>query len=69
VLSPILASIVAPKLKWLAAGVGGGLMAAALTNTCAMGMLLSRLPYNRGATCDGQDIIARLAHAPKSSPA
>ena len=44
----ILGSIAAPKLKWLAAGMGGGLAVAALTNTCAMGMLLSRLPYNRG---------------------
>ena len=26
-----------------------GLALAALTNTCAMGMLLARLPYNRGA--------------------
>jgi rhodanese-related sulfurtransferase len=39
VLSSILGSIAAPRLKWLAAGVGGGLAAAALTNTCAMGML------------------------------
>lgn len=61
VLSSILGSIAAPRLKWLAAGIGGGLAAAALTNTCAMGMLLSRLPYNRGATCDARTIVAQLA--------
>ncbi|MEZ5152385.1 rhodanese-like domain-containing protein [Rhodococcus zopfii] len=60
VLSSILASVAAPKLKWLAAGIGGGLTFAALTNTCAMGMLLSKLPYNRGASCDAQTIVNRL---------
>ena len=60
----IFASIAAPKLKWLAAGVGGGLTVAALTNTCAMGSLLSRLPYNRGAGCDLQTVVAGLAGCP-----
>ncbi len=60
VLSSILASLAVPRLKWLAAGVGGGLTFAALSNTCAMGMLLSKLPYNRGATCDAQSVVAQL---------
>ena len=60
VLTSILGSIAVPKLKWLAAGVGGGLSVAALTNTCAMGMALSRLPYNRGATCDAQTVVRQL---------
>jgi len=64
VLSSILGSIAAPRLKWLAAGIGGGLAAAALTNTCAMGMLLSRLPYNRGATCDVCTVVAQLVDVP-----
>jgi len=64
VLSSILGSLAVPKLKWLAAGIGGGLAAAALTNTCAMGMLLSRLPYNRGATCDARTLVAQLVDAP-----
>lgn len=34
-------------LVWLAAFIGAGLAFAALTDTCTMGMLLSRLPYNR----------------------
>lgn len=60
VLTSILGSIAAPKLKWLAAGVGGGLTFAALSNTCAMGMLLSRLPFNRGAGCDAQTVVSQL---------
>lgn len=63
VLTSILGSIAVPRLKWLAAGIGGGLAAAALTNTCAMGMLLSRLPYNRG-TCDARTVVAQLADSP-----
>src|ERR1700694_1863605 len=42
VVSSILGSVAVPKLKWLAAGIGGGLAVAALTNSCAMGMALSR---------------------------
>lgn len=63
VLSSVLGSIAVPKLKWLAAGIGGGLTFAALSNTCAMGMLLSKLPYNRGASCDAQSIVAQLVQS------
>lgn len=47
VLGSILGSIAAPKLKWVAAGIGAGLATAAVTNTCTMGMLLAKLPYNQ----------------------
>ena len=60
VVSSVLGSIAAPKLKWLAAGIGSGLAYAALSNTCAMGMLLARLPYNRGPSCDLDTIVAQL---------
>lgn len=60
VLTSILGSILAPKLKWVAAAIGGGLTLASLTNTCAMGMALSKLPYNRGATCDAQTVVSQL---------
>ncbi|MGP4056452.1 rhodanese-like domain-containing protein [Mycobacterium sp. 4D054] len=60
VLSTILGSIAAPKLKWVAGAVGGGLTFAGVSNTCAMGMLLSKLPYNRGASCDAQTIVSQL---------
>jgi rhodanese-related sulfurtransferase len=57
----IFASIAVPKLKWAAAGIGGGLAVAAVTNTCAMGAALSKLPYNRGAQCDLPTVVAQLA--------
>ena len=60
VLTSILGSIVTPKLKWVAGAVGGGLTFAALSNSCAMGVLLSKLPYNRGAACDAPAIVAQL---------
>ncbi len=59
-LTSILGSLFVPKLKWVAGAVGGGLAFAALSNTCAMGMLLSTLPYNRAATCDAQTVVAQL---------
>ncbi|MCK0092760.1 rhodanese-like domain-containing protein [Rhodococcus sp. F64268] len=68
VLGSVLGSVAVPKLKWLAAGIGGGLTFAALSDTCAMGMLLSKLPYNRGATHDLQNVVAQLTGGP-SCPA
>lgn len=47
VLTSILVSIVWPPARFVAGAVGAGLVFAAVTNTCAMGMLLSKLPYNR----------------------
>jgi rhodanese-related sulfurtransferase len=61
VLSSILGSIAIPRLKWVAAAIGGGLTFAALSNTCAMGTALSKLPYNRGATTDAKTVLAQLS--------
>jgi rhodanese-related sulfurtransferase len=44
----VLASLRFPRARFLAGGIGAGLTAAALTDTCAMGAALSKLPYNRG---------------------
>jgi rhodanese-related sulfurtransferase len=63
VLSSVIGSVVVPRLKWLAAFVGGGLTFAALTNTCAMGMALARLPYNRGPSCNARTVLAQLKDA------
>jgi rhodanese-related sulfurtransferase len=52
VLGSILTSTVAPRAKWVAGAVGGGLTFAALSDTCAMGMLLSKLPHNRRHASD-----------------
>lgn len=60
VLAGVLGGLVVPGLQWLAALVGGGLAVAAITNTCAMGMLLARLPYNRGPRCDLPKIVEQL---------
>jgi rhodanese-related sulfurtransferase len=64
VLSSVVGSVAVPRLKWLAAAIGGGLTFAALTNTCAMGTALSKLPYNRGATSDAKTILAQLEASP-----
>jgi rhodanese-related sulfurtransferase len=60
VLLAVLAGIWLPGVHYLAGAIGAGLTFAALTNTCAMGMLLARLPYNRGAGCDVDAAISRL---------
>jgi hypothetical protein len=57
----VLASVVFPPAKWGAAAIGAGLTFAALSNTCAMGMLLAKLPYNRGRRTDLGSVIADLA--------
>ena len=59
----ILASIVVPGLKWLAFAMGAGLAITAVTNTCLMGMLLAKLPYNRGPACDAESVVAQLLNA------
>lgn len=60
ILVSVAASVMVPWLKWVGAGVAGGLVFAAITNTCMMGNLLSKLPYNRGPACDIDQALARL---------
>jgi rhodanese-related sulfurtransferase len=61
----VLLSAFVPHLEWIAFAIGAGLTVAALTNTCAMGMLLARLPYNRACvTCDAATITGQLSEAP-----
>jgi rhodanese-related sulfurtransferase len=60
VLSSVVGSVAVPKLKWVAAGIGGGLTFAALSNTCAMASVLSKLPYNRGTGYDPSEIVSRV---------
>jgi len=61
VLAAVLASVVFPPAKWAAAFIGAGLTYAAVSNTCAMGILLSKLPYNRGPRTDLDGVVAALA--------
>jgi rhodanese-related sulfurtransferase len=67
VLSSVLGSIAVPRLKWLAAAIGGGLTYAAVSNTCAMGTALSKLPYNRGASTDTETVLSQLASGPNDN--
>jgi rhodanese-related sulfurtransferase len=60
VLTSVLGSTALPKLKWLAAAIGGGLTFAAVSNTCAMATALSKLPYNRRGAIDAAAVVARL---------
>jgi hypothetical protein len=61
VLTSVVGSIAVPKLKWLAAAIGGGLTFAAVSNTCAMGTALSKLPYNRSGAYDPSQVVSQLA--------
>ncbi len=61
VLTAILASLKFPKVRLLAGGVGFGLTFSAVTNTCAMGLLLGKLPYNRGPKCDLDSVLSQLS--------
>ncbi|SDE35912.1 rhodanese-like domain-containing protein [Kordiimonas lacus] len=47
VLGVALSLTVAPGFVWLSAFVGAGLMFAGITDTCAMGMMLARMPWNK----------------------
>ncbi|MDP4510041.1 rhodanese-like domain-containing protein [Nonomuraea turcica] len=64
VLVAIVADLWIPGARFAAAAIGAGLAVAALTDTCTLGMLLSRLPYNRGP---GVDVDAALACISRSS--
>ncbi|WP_060180215.1 rhodanese-like domain-containing protein [Streptomyces sp. IMTB 1903] len=55
-----IAGLFLPGAHLIGTAVGAGLTFAALSNTCAMGMLLSKLPYNRGPRADVRTVIAAL---------
>lgn len=63
VVAGIAGSLFVPKLKYLSGFVGAGLTIAALTNTCAMGMALAKLPYNRSVGCDVERVVGDLIAA------
>lgn len=56
----LLALLVNPLFALLPAFVGSGLVFAGVTDTCGMAMLLSKLPYNRPASCDVERMVAAL---------
>jgi rhodanese-related sulfurtransferase len=52
VLGVALGWLVHPALVGLSAFVGAGLVFAGVTDTCGMGMLLARMPWNRSGKSD-----------------
>lgn len=56
-----LALLVNPLFALVPAFVGSGLVVAGITDTCAMGMMFARLPYNRPASCDVGAAVRALA--------
>ncbi len=59
-LAALLTSIAVPKAKWAAGGIAAGLTFSALSNTCAMGNLLLKLPYNKSDNCDIDGVLDDL---------
>lgn len=60
VLGGILASLRFPKARFLSGAVGAGLTYAAVSNTCAMGKALLKLPYNKTPAADTAAAVERL---------
>jgi hypothetical protein len=63
VVAGIAGSAFVPRLKYLSGAVGAGLAVAALSNSCLMGTVLSKLPYNRSAQCDVDAVIRELTRS------
>lgn len=60
VLAAVLLSVVVPAAKWVAAAIGAGLTLAAVSNSCLMGMMLAKLPYNRRTAPSIDEVLAAL---------
>ena len=56
----LLALFANPLFAAVPALVGSGLVFAGLTDSCMMGMMLAKLPYNRGASCDVAAVVKEL---------
>ena len=60
VLGTVLGAFVHPGFLSLAAFVGAGLVFAGITDTCGMGMLLARMPWNRAEPSSSCSSIAEV---------
>ncbi|MFH8370998.1 rhodanese-like domain-containing protein [Streptomyces sp. NPDC018031] len=60
VLTGLLAGRRLPAARWLSAGVAGGLVFSALTDTCGMARVLGKLPHNRPHPTDLAATLAAL---------
>ena len=63
VAASVAGSTVKPRLKWLGGAIGAGLTVAALTNTCAMGMALAKMPWNRAGHVEIDEVVRALQAA------
>lgn len=61
----LLGLVLNPVFALVPVAIGSGLVFAGVTNTCGLAMVLSRLPYNRPATCD----VAAMVQALKTGSA
>jgi rhodanese-related sulfurtransferase len=57
----LLALFVNPLFAALPALVGAGLVIAGATDSCLMGMLIAKLPFNQSASCDVSAMVSALA--------
>lgn len=61
VLAGLVGALASPRARLLSGAIGGGLVFSAATNTCAMGNVLSRMPWNRAAGApDPAEVVAAL---------
>ncbi|WP_097892389.1 rhodanese-like domain-containing protein [Streptomyces sp. st170] len=56
----LLGVLIHPAFQILSAGIAGGLVFSALTNTCGMAAILAKLPYNRARAHDLDRTLAEL---------
>ncbi|QES46571.1 transporter [Streptomyces venezuelae] len=56
----LLGVLLHPAFQFIAAGIAGGLVFSALTNTCGMAALLAKLPHNRTSAADLDNTLAAL---------
>ncbi|MGA5820261.1 rhodanese-like domain-containing protein [Kitasatospora sp. NPDC094028] len=66
VLISLLVALALPGVRWFAAAIGTGLVLSAVTNTCALGRALGKLPFNRPrpGTPTLDDTLSTLANPP-----
>ncbi|MGW0283343.1 rhodanese-like domain-containing protein [Streptomyces sp. NPDC003236] len=55
-----LGEFVHPAFRLLSAGIAGGLVFSAVTNTCGMAAMLAKLPHNRPRRADLEATLTRL---------
>lgn len=60
VLGSIAASMIWPATRFVAGGIGAGLVYAALSNRCTLGAVLARLPFNAPPRADVEHALTRL---------